>query len=118
MARKETLMPTSTLVCQAPLRITFTTGKVDEARCMVAGREFHAASTSGAVLALCRALVAAGVPDQPYAAYATGRRSASPCFTGMVHAAARLTCKGGYFVPYRETDSATPTSPSPVRAAA
>lgn len=87
MARKESLMPTSTLVCQSPLRIEFTPGKMDEARCV-------------------------------YAAYATGRRSTSPCFTGMVHAAARLTCMGGRFVPFPKSTTPGPISASPARAAA
>jgi hypothetical protein len=111
-------MSASKLICQARLRITFTPGKVDEARCTAAGRAFHAASTGGAVFALCRALVDAGLPDMPYAAYATGRRSASPCFTGMVHAAARLTCMGGRFVPFPKSTTPGPISDSPVSVAA
>lgn len=41
-------------------------GGPDRARCEIAGRAFVAKSRAGSIPALCRVLVAAGIPDQPW----------------------------------------------------
>lgn len=52
-----------------------------------AGQDFSATSRNGAILALCRKLVAAGCPDLPW----TNGRGLS----GRVHGAALMTIAGG-----------------------
>lgn len=95
-----------------PVRITFRAANPDTARAVVNGKSYATASTAGAVFALCRELVADGVPDCGYEAWPEGRHS--PGFTGpSFHAAARLTCKGTRMVPFRTPPG--PTSPPPVR---
>lgn len=97
----------------APIRIDYTPGNPDTARATVAGTSYSTASTAGAVFALCRELVADGVPDCAYEGWPEGRP-----YPGLVgpsfHAAARLTCKGTRFVPFIPTPGRT--SDSPMRA--
>lgn len=72
------------------IRITFRPGVIDRAWTKVDGRAFEATSGSGAIYALCRELVAAGIPDGPFEATPEGRDKAT--LTGLsIHLAARYT---------------------------
>jgi len=89
--------------CEHPLtliRIHVTAGRLryvagapmppDLATCEVEGRAYSAASRKGAMFKLCRVLVAAGIPDQPYEVLNT----AAPGIVSMrgqsIHASAGL----------------------------
>src|SRR4029453_1961633 len=76
----------------AMLRIEVTAGRPkDLATAVVDGQRYEARSSAGAIFALCRQLVAAGVPDQPWESI----NSAAPGVISMrgrsIHEAARLT---------------------------
>lgn len=98
----------------SPITITFIPGRhgVDTAACTVTGRAFTAESTAGAVFALCRELVAAGVPDAPWSSFslASGKPVAS-LFGPSFHAAARLTCTGTRLATWRAPKAHAGTPP-------
>jgi hypothetical protein len=63
----------------------------DWAAAMVEGRRYEARSSAGAIFALCRVLVAADVPDQPWKAINIAAPGAISLRGQSVHASAGLT---------------------------
>jgi hypothetical protein len=76
----------------AMLRIEVTARRPrDHATAVVDGQRYGARSSAGAIFALCRKLVAAGVPDQTYEVVNTTAPGTVAMRGRSVHAAARLT---------------------------
>ena len=96
----------------------------DLAAVVVDGRRYEARSNSGAIFALCRVLVAAGVADQPWQSINTAATDVVSMRGPSVHGAAGLTVEErdaggmrfGRFAPRPETAAHSITGRSPMRA--
>lgn len=81
----------------APVTILVTAGSDGwgTATATVAGQNFDARSRNGAIFALCRVLVAAGIPDAPWQAINTARPDTVSLRGASIHESAKLTVREG-----------------------